>query len=184
MTHQGFLGSLSTGALLVGAAVAILIALGGLLAFNGFPGESSDGSTETFSLGGEPARASTPGGAEASFELIDPEPGPVSATAGATPATAAPTTGAPGVSIPALPGAPSGPVSDGGNGGSVPIGPGPDRRVDTDGELGDPVRRVTQTVDGTLRRVSPSTGGVADLLQETTRPVPETLDRVGGTLGL
>ncbi len=52
MTHQGFIGSLGTSFLLVGSAVAILLIVGTIVAFEGFPGPSVDDSTEPFAVRG------------------------------------------------------------------------------------------------------------------------------------
>lgn len=195
MTHQGFLGSFSTGALLVGAAVAILVVLGALLAFNGFPGPSSDSSTETFMLEGEPAIADAAGDGGASFELIDPEPGSAAAAAAGTPPAAPAPAPAPDLSTGTFLSGPSGDVGPAGpvtnvpgpdrDGDGGPNGDGPIDRLLGDGtQLGDPVRNLTDTVDGTLDRLSPSTKPLGDLLQDTTEPLSRTLDSTGASLGL
>ncbi len=50
MTHQGFLASFSTSALLVGAALSILLVVSAVVAFEGWPGPTGDTPTETFLL--------------------------------------------------------------------------------------------------------------------------------------
>jgi hypothetical protein len=56
MTHQGFIGSLGTSVLLVSSAVAILLIVGAIVAFEGFPGPSVDDSTRPFTVRGVGAR--------------------------------------------------------------------------------------------------------------------------------
>jgi hypothetical protein len=50
MTHQGFLASFSTSALLVGAAMSILLVVSAVVAFEGWPGPTGDTPTDTFLL--------------------------------------------------------------------------------------------------------------------------------------
>jgi hypothetical protein len=50
MTHQGFLASFSTSALLVGAALSILLVVSAVVAFEGWPGPTGDTPTDTFLL--------------------------------------------------------------------------------------------------------------------------------------
>ncbi len=88
MTHQGFIGSLGTSILLVGSAVAILLIVGTIVAFQGFPGPTVDDSTQPFPATGLGIEARP----EPEFVVEPPSPDAGSASAAASSELAAPST--------------------------------------------------------------------------------------------
>jgi hypothetical protein len=160
MTHQGFIGSLGTSFLLVSSAVAILLIVGTIVAFEGFPGPSVDDSTEPFAVRGLGL------GERPEPELVVPAPrsSPGPAIAAAETALAPPASGVAADSVP--PDLPTG-GSGGSSGGEVsPVDPpaggsggsGSGRSSD-DGDLvaalRETVRDTTRVLRSTLDRLLP-----------------------------
>lgn len=171
MTHQGFAGSVGTSALLIGAALTILLAVGAVVAFEGFPGPSGEAPAETVLLessgtatgrpdpelvldaaraAGRDGSGETPGSAAASADFSSP-------SAAATPAAGA---GAPletgaGASPTVVGGGAadsSQPRSASGGSGSGEAGGG------TVNRLADGVRETSGTLDRAVDRVLPGGG--------------------------
>ena len=191
MTHQGFIGSFSTSALLVSAAVSILLIVSAIVAFEGWPGPTGDTPTETFLLkdrGGpagdarprpelvlDPPRASrsaatadsaTAGSADAgavATDVTDPGAAPAPAPAPA-PVDPAGTADTPQTGLPADP-APSG-------GGTGTLGDSVGG-----GTLGGTVDRATGAVDGGAEGLAPVTDRVQGLRDSSTGAVD---DLIGG----
>lgn len=174
MTHQGFIGSLSTSVLLVSFAVAILLIVGAIVTFQGFPGPSVDDSTQPFAVGGlgtdarpEPelvvrARA---GGA--------PDPGDVAAPVDAAATVEVAQTPAPPPAEPAVPTTTEAPptvdvpAGDSGSGGSGSSGSSSDGGLTT--TLRETVRDTSRTLESSVERLLPGTAPVFDRLRRRAR---------------
>jgi hypothetical protein len=178
MQTKGFIGSFALSALLVSAAGALLVVMGALLAFDGFPGPNLEDSTKLMRVAGVAAGERTkpqlvldPPTARA----LEPGSGPASlagagSTDAAVPTTASPLDTATADSAPTF-----APPADDPQSGTAPAPPAPvdgavpDLPSDDGGSSGGP----TSVVDSTVDRVAPVTDGVRD-----------TLDGVGDRTGL
>lgn len=165
MDHKGFIGSFAISALLVSAAVALLLVMGALLAFDGFPGPGIDDSTKLTRVVGadrakpqlvlEPPTASEldPGSETATASTLSGSAAALS-TLGATDASTTPD--APGTSFAAPETTPTAPTT----GGTPPEDP-----TGGDGDGGG----STGTLDPVLEPLAPVTDGIEDALGRTTR---------------
>ncbi len=186
MTHQGFAGSIGTSALLVGAAVSILLAVGAFLAFEGFPGPSGEGPAETFLLESatgalerpdpqlvlSPSAGAPSGASESASAAAAPDDfftPPDSAVASAVPATAP---------APVVPSG-SGQVPDG-PGGSGSSSNGDGMLGSTVNQVSDGVRSTSGSADGLVDGVLP--GRNADAVSGATNPLVDTVDGLSSTL--
>lgn len=181
MTHQGFAASIGTSALLVGAAVSILLAVGAFLAFQGFPGPSGAGPAESFLLESSQGAVERPdpqlvlpastdsarsGASAAASAVAAPDDfftPPDSAVASAVPAT------------PPAPVVPTGPAQVGGE------QSGSGSSSNGDGTLGTTVDRVSDGVRTTSRSVDGVLPG-RDAVSRTTSPLVDTVDDLSSTL--
>lgn len=172
MTHQGFIGSLSTSVLLVSFAVAILLIVGAIVTFQGFPGPSVDDSTQPFAVGGlgtdarpepelvvrargapDPGDEAAPVDAAATVEVAQtPAPPP------AEPAVPTTTEAPPTVNVPA---------GDSGSGGSGSSGSSSDGGLTT--TLRETVRDTSRTLESSVEKLLPRTAPVFDFLRRRAR---------------
>jgi hypothetical protein len=196
MRYKGFVGSFSTSALLVAAAVSILLTVSAIVAFKGWPGPSGETPTETFllkgSIGGgdprpgpeivlkpapEPARGTggSSGGSASGSSGGSTDPGgggSASSDAVSAPAGFSPSGGsepvAPAVPASPAPASPPPPATGGGPSVPQPSGGGP---------IGGTVDRATGALDHGSETVAPVTDRVRNLV---TRPTDTVNDLIGG----
>jgi hypothetical protein len=164
MHTKGFIGSFALSALLVSAAGALLVVMGALLAFDGFPGPNVEDSTKLMHV------ASVSAGEQTKPQLVldpptasalEPGAGPGFEAAGLTdaadPATASPldTATADAAARFAPPAEQSGTVP-----GAPPVGGAEPPPGDDGGDTGG----QTNVVQSSLDRLAPVTDGVGDAL--------------------
>lgn len=166
MTHQGYIASLGTSAMLVASAVAILLIVGTIVAFEGFPGPSVDDSSDAFPVQGFTSEPPAPERVTASPAPPPPaasEAAPVTPTAPAVEVEEA-VVEPPAPVLPATPDPPAPPPkqdppttsrtggSPGDDGGGTPT-------------LSKTLTDTTRTLESTVERVLPGTKRVFDALR-------------------
>jgi hypothetical protein len=192
MRHKGFLGSLSTSALLVTAAGSILLLVSAIVAFKGWPGPTGDTPTETFLLESssrdrevrsgpdlvlEPpraARSAASGNGSGGSESQSASEGASASAGAALPAggaVAAPDSTASGSDPAAAPSAPASPAAPSPDGGPTLAGPS------GGGAVGGTVGRATGVVEDGRDAAAPVTDPVQDLVR---RPRDAVTDLIGG----
>ena len=168
MTHQGFIGSLGTSFLLVSSAVAILLIVGAIVAFEGFPGPSVDDSTQPFEVrglgsGGRPepefAFGTQAGGAGAAGAASGIALAPPAAEVAAAGLAAPPAEPAPPDAPPVPPTAP--PAGDPANGGSGSGGSSDDGGLVA--TLRETLRETTRVLQSTVDKLLPGDGSSLNL---------------------
>lgn len=191
MRHRGFVGSFSTSALLVTAAVSILLIVSAIVAFEGWPGPTGDTPTETFLLETSKRGSDARPGPEVVLKPAPPagREGGSSADSGsgsAEPSTGSGTVaGSPGGGVPAPSGASSSTAGEAvaPSDAALPAPPRPTGGSPTvsnpsgGGSLGGAVDRATGTLDQGTETVAPVTDRVGDLVND---PAGTVNDLIGG----
>ena len=183
MRNRGFIGSFSTSALLVGAALSILVVVSAIVAFEGWPGPTGETSTETFLLTDgagpasetpaprelvlDPPRASRSAAAAGSRARKNAAGGAAaSGSAAGRASTSAPEPVDPaGAAVAPQPDLVPDPVPGGGGTGTLEGSVGGDALGGSvgGGTIGDTVDRATDAIDGGVKRLAPVTDGVRGL---------------------